>query len=239
MKSVEQAQTLPSFKGLIKYAWSKIVNEVSRYWQDELPADKLLVSEDARLMIIAHVVVQARCHRVFPLLIALQDFVNDQIYEECAPLATFESAIRVIEYEYREKCLETDFSSLKQDQPHQPAPDSNKMLDLLRFSHTGSVIDGSFNFSKSVKASFGPDAVENRQTILHVHREDIANLQMKQNIRMSTMDNEDYLDLRHALTQSAVFATAMEDLLGDQELLPQPEMLIDLSEGPPRRTAKY
>ena len=91
------------------------MSEANRYWQDELPPEKLLVSEDARLMIIAYVLVKSRCHKVFPLLIALQDFVNDQIYEECAPLATFESAIRVIEYEFREKCIENpDFTSLKQ-----------------------------------------------------------------------------------------------------------------------------
>lgn len=79
-----------------------------------MPTEKLIVSEDVRLMVIAYVLVQARCERVLPLLIALQDFVNDQVYEECAPLATFESAIRVIEYEYRERVSdEVDFSHLK------------------------------------------------------------------------------------------------------------------------------
>lgn len=77
LKSVSQANSLPSFKALLKYAWSKIGQEAKRYWKDELPPDKLIVSEDVRLMVIAYVLVQARCERVLPLLIALQDFVND------------------------------------------------------------------------------------------------------------------------------------------------------------------
>ena len=62
-------------------------------------------------MIIAYLLVQSRCERIFSLLVCLQDFVNDQIYEDCAPLATFESAIRVIEFEFRERMVaSTEFN---------------------------------------------------------------------------------------------------------------------------------
>ena len=38
-------------------------------------------------------------------LVAALDFSNDLDYEECAPLATFESAIKVILFEFEEKIL--------------------------------------------------------------------------------------------------------------------------------------
>jgi hypothetical protein len=90
---------------------------------------------------------------VFALLVALQDFVNDQIYEECAPLATFESAIRVIEYEYRERCVDNiDFNFLnkKVEEDGQPKITTGELP--LRFSHTKDVLEGSFLFSKVERA---------------------------------------------------------------------------------------
>jgi len=57
-------------------------------------------------MIIAYVIVQSGCSNILPLIVALQDFVNDQIYEECAPMATFESAIRVVEFEFHDKVVD-------------------------------------------------------------------------------------------------------------------------------------
>ena len=35
----------------------------------------------------------------------MQDFVNDQLYEECAPIATLESAIKVVQYEFEDKIV--------------------------------------------------------------------------------------------------------------------------------------
>lgn len=155
----------------------------------DIDEDKLMMSEDVRLMIIAYVIVQSKCHKIFPLLLALQDFVDDQIYEECAPLATFESAIRVIEYEFREKCLENvDFSCLKPEtDAKEPLPENS--LDLLRFSHAVEVMEGSFLFSKPRSNSDVDNVPETRQTYMQCHRNDIADLKLKQNIRLTELDN--------------------------------------------------
>lgn len=71
IKSIKNVPSLYKFKELIKYAWSKVTKEAERYWADSLPADKLVVSEDAKLMIVTYLLVQAGCNRIFPLLIAL------------------------------------------------------------------------------------------------------------------------------------------------------------------------
>lgn len=184
IKSVDQAKTLPSFKALIKYAWNKIGLEASRYWQDEMSAEKLVVSEDARLMIVAYVLAQARCDRVFALLVALQDFVNDQIYEECAPLATFESAIRVLEYEYRERAEDVVEFNLDAHDDHKD--------ELLRFSHTKDMLEGSFLFAKMYSDE---EHAETRQTYMQVHRQEMNHLKERENFRMTTMQDDDYLDV--------------------------------------------
>jgi hypothetical protein len=41
----------------LKYAWIKVAKEAKRYWKTDLPEEKLIVSEDARLMVIAYVLV--------------------------------------------------------------------------------------------------------------------------------------------------------------------------------------
>ena len=38
------------------------------------------------------------------MLYAIQPFINDTLFEECAPLATFESACNVVKYEF-EQCV--------------------------------------------------------------------------------------------------------------------------------------
>ena len=55
-------------------------------------------------MVISYVLAQAAksCSDLVPMLYAVQAFVNEQLYEECAPLATFESACKVIQFEYEE-----------------------------------------------------------------------------------------------------------------------------------------
>ena len=58
--------------------------------------EKVRLSEDARLAITAYVLVQAGVPSIVPQLYAMQDFINDQLYEECAPMATLESAIKVV-----------------------------------------------------------------------------------------------------------------------------------------------
>ena len=66
-----------------------------------------MLNEDARLMIIAFVLTQAAdsCTELVPMLYAVQSFVNEMLYEECAPLATFESAFKVISFEYEENVI--------------------------------------------------------------------------------------------------------------------------------------
>ena len=63
-----------------------------------------MLNEDARLMIISFVLTQAAesCKELVPMLFAVQAFVNEQLYEECAPLATFESAFKVISFEFED-----------------------------------------------------------------------------------------------------------------------------------------
>ena len=39
------------------------------------------------------------------MLYAVQSFVNETLYEECAPLATFESAFKVISFEFEENIV--------------------------------------------------------------------------------------------------------------------------------------
>ena len=42
------------------------------------------------------------------MLYAVQSFVNEQLYEECAPLATFESACKVVRFEFEENFITND-----------------------------------------------------------------------------------------------------------------------------------
>jgi hypothetical protein len=151
IKSIKNVPSLFNFKELIKYAWSKVGKEAERYWQGEIPADKLVVSEDAKLMIISYLLVQSGCKRIFSLLIALQDFVNDKIYEECAPLATFESAIRVIEYELRERIVnntEFNISVLENTPGHNKAEHFEEFPKIRVTTNKRENEDAHFRFSK-------------------------------------------------------------------------------------------
>ena len=56
-------------------------------------------------MVACFSVTQAGCSSIMAALGAALDFSNDLDYEECAPLATFESAIKVILFEFEEKIL--------------------------------------------------------------------------------------------------------------------------------------
>jgi len=56
-------------------------------------------------MIACYAITQAGCKSVMPILLAALDFTNELDYDECAPMATFESAIRVIQFEFEEKAL--------------------------------------------------------------------------------------------------------------------------------------
>ena len=58
-------------------------------------------------MIIAFVLTQAgdSLKELVPMLYAVQSFVNETLYEECAPLATFESAFKVISFEFEENVV--------------------------------------------------------------------------------------------------------------------------------------
>ena len=70
---------------------------MTRYWKNrQIDHEKVRLSEDVRLAITAYVLVQAGVSNIVPQLYAMQDFLNDQLYEECAPMATLESAIKVV-----------------------------------------------------------------------------------------------------------------------------------------------
>ena len=56
-------------------------------------------------MVACYSVTQSGCSTIMAQLVASLDFSNDLDYEECAPLATFESAIKVILFEFEEKVL--------------------------------------------------------------------------------------------------------------------------------------
>ena len=97
IKQLNDAKTLSQFKELIKYAWSKIQTEAERYWRGKkIQDEKIRLNEDARLSITAYVITKARAPQIIPMLYALMDFINDTLYEECAPIATLESAIKVV-----------------------------------------------------------------------------------------------------------------------------------------------
>ena len=96
-------RTLPQFNKAIKYAWCKIQTEITRYWQNrKIKSEKVHLNEDARLSITAYVLVQAGVSSIVPQLYAMQDFINDQLYEECAPMTTLESAIKVVRFEFED-----------------------------------------------------------------------------------------------------------------------------------------
>ena len=63
-------------------------------------------------MVIAYVLTQvgSACKDFIPRLYATQAFVNEILYEECAPLATFEAASKVIQFEYEEHLSKQDSS---------------------------------------------------------------------------------------------------------------------------------
>ena len=106
LKQLNDAKTLSQFKELIKYAWSKIQTEAERYWRDKkIQDEKIRLNEDARLSITAYVITKARAPQIIPMLYALMDFINDTLYEECAPIATLESAIKVVQFEFEDKIV--------------------------------------------------------------------------------------------------------------------------------------
>ena len=105
LKTLAKIRSLPKFKEALKYAWNKVQTEIQRYWKRrKIDIKKTVLNEDARLMIIAFVLTQASdcLQELVPMLYAVQSFVNDTLYEECAPLATFESAFKVISFEFEE-----------------------------------------------------------------------------------------------------------------------------------------
>ena len=58
-------------------------------------------------MVIAYVLTQTpeSCNDLIPMLYAVQQFANEQLFDECAPLATFESAINVIKFEFEQNII--------------------------------------------------------------------------------------------------------------------------------------
>jgi hypothetical protein len=53
---------------------------------------------------------------------------------------------------------------------------------------------------------------------LQGHRDEISNLKFKENVRLTTMDEEEYLEMNRQLKDSACFG--MPNNLDDWELLP-------------------
>ena len=49
--------------------------------------------------------VRAGTIQIIPQLYAMMDFINDTLYEECAPIATLESAIKVVQFEFQDKVI--------------------------------------------------------------------------------------------------------------------------------------
>ena len=58
-------------------------------------------------MVMAYILTQAvaGCTDFIPMLYAVQNFVNETLYEECAPLATFESATKVVSFEFEDNIV--------------------------------------------------------------------------------------------------------------------------------------
>ena len=105
MSTLGAVRSLPKFKSALKYSWAKLQTEAQRYWRKrEISQAKTVINEDARLMVIAFVLtqVESACEDFVPRLLATQAFINEQLYEECAPLATFEAACKVVQFEYEE-----------------------------------------------------------------------------------------------------------------------------------------
>lgn len=80
MRSLAQVKSLPKFKEALKYAWSKVQTEAARYWKGkQIDVSKTFLSEDARLMAISFILIQAAsyCRDLVPMLYAVQSFVNE------------------------------------------------------------------------------------------------------------------------------------------------------------------
>lgn len=122
---------------LVMMVWSNIGKEVNRYWSEvrdeiNLDEDALALSEDARLAIMAYLIVQSgnasSIYRVFKII---ENFVNFEHFEEAAPLSTMETAFHIILLEYSEMILK---HQLANDDGHDQAelPHlTDEQLDLL------------------------------------------------------------------------------------------------------------
>ena len=111
LSKLGEIKSLTKFKIALKYAWSKVQTEAVRFWRnsDLNNSTKTVFNEDARLMVIAYVLTQLPNKAVeefVPSLYATFDFMNEQLFEECAPLATFEAAIKVVQFEYEENIVQ-------------------------------------------------------------------------------------------------------------------------------------
>lgn len=94
---------------LLKLSWSNIQREVNSYWKDKevkLTEQKLVLSEDARLAIMAYLVIKSgKAEDIFIAFKTIEHFVNFENYSEAAPLSTLETAFHIILLEYSEQIL--------------------------------------------------------------------------------------------------------------------------------------
>ena len=89
-------------------------------------------------MVVVYAIVQAGCPNILPLLHAAEDFVNINQYDECAPLATVESAIKVIQFEYEEykqkNLIVSEMSDEETDQVQRIVIDSESKASVGDFA---------------------------------------------------------------------------------------------------------
>ncbi|CDW84849.1 UNKNOWN [Stylonychia lemnae] len=99
LKELEKITSLRKKKSLIKYVWNKLQQEVYEYWKqhpDIVSLDKQKVFEDTRLCLMAYIITKSQCQDILVSFKALSPFIDQHQMKDSMPMATVESAIKVI-----------------------------------------------------------------------------------------------------------------------------------------------
>ena len=116
-------------------AWSNIGREVTQYWhmnrsEIELNEDTLALSEDARLSIMAYLIIQSgKPSHIFKVLKTVENFINYEHYEEAAPISTLETGFHIILLEYSDNLIKEKMMFEEEKLLRDQGVYNNDMLD--------------------------------------------------------------------------------------------------------------
>ena len=117
-----EENSIHNYLMLIKLAWANIQREVNKYWGKQtikLAQEKLFLSEDSRLTLMAYLIVQTKkADQIYKVYKVVENFVNFEQYEEAAPLSTIETAFHIIILEYSEQLVKKEALSLLEHQEY-------------------------------------------------------------------------------------------------------------------------